>query len=350
VRSWQIETSQASKSVYYNSFDVNAPKGAQNMAYTTFYGRLAVHIRNDLLRLTILTLGGHIAEIQDLETGVNPLWIPPWIQEPGAEFGDNAESRLLQGIMGHNVCVDLFGPPSDAEGAAGMTAHAEASIEPYEFEESGEELICRCELTGSQLSFERRLRLDGRKVLVQETVRNNSVFDRPIAWTEHVTLGPPFLESGKTLFRAPIVKSAPFGGSVPIPLEVYGCTTPLGGFNTHLTDPAVERAWFTAWSPASNVALGYVWDRADFPWLGAWEENQSRTLPPWNGRTQTRGMEFSASPFPESRRQMIERGRFFDTPCYRWIDAKGALSVRYYAAIAPARSIPSTLTEFEGLL
>jgi hypothetical protein len=350
VRSWQIETSQASKSVYYNSFDVNALKSARNMLYTTFYDRPAAQIKNDLLRVTVLVQGGHIAEIQDLKSGVNPLWIPPWVHEPDADFGNNTESLLLQGIMGHNVCVDLFGPPSDAEEAAGVTAHAEASLAPYEFEEAGDALICRCELAASQLSFERRLRLDGRRASIEETVRNNSFFDRPIAWTQHVTLGPPFLESGKTLFRAPVVKSAPFADSARIPLEIYGCTTPLGGFNAHLTDPAIERAWFTAWSPGSHVALGYVWDRADFPWLGTWEENRSRTHSPWNARAQTRGMEFGVSPFPESRRQMIERGRFFDTPCYRWIDAKGVLSARYYAAIVPARSIPSTLAEFEGLL
>lgn len=320
------------------------------MAQTTFYDHPAVQIRNDLVRVTILVQGGHIAEIQDLESGVNPLWIPPWMHETGVDFGNNSESRLLQGIMGHNVCIDLFGAPSDAEDAAGVTAHAEASLATYKIEESDGELICRCELTASQLSFERRLRLEGRRVLVQEMVRNNSVFDRPIGWTQHVTLGPPFLESGQTLFRAPVVKSAPFGDSAPIPLELYGCTAPLAGFNTHLTDPAIDRGWFTAWSPASKLAFGYVWDRADFPWLGTWEENRCRSHSPWNARTQTRGMEFGASPFPESRRQMIERGRLFDTPCYRWIDAKGVLSVKYYAAITASRSIPSTLAEFEGLL
>jgi hypothetical protein len=54
---------------------------------------------------------------------------------------------------------------------------------------------------------------------------------------------------------------------------------------------------------------------------------------PWNGRTMTRGMEFGVSPFPETRRQMIERGTLFDTPCYRWIEARGELTVRYHAAI-----------------
>jgi hypothetical protein len=53
-------------------------------------------------------------------------------------------------------------------------------------------------------------------------------------------------------------------------------------------------------------------------------------------------MEFGVSPFPETRRQMIERGTMFDTPCYRWIAAKGRLVARYYAEIGPVRdTMPS---------
>ena len=61
-----------------------------------------------------------------------------------------------------------------------------------------------------------------------------------------------------------------------------------------------------AFTPEFQLAFGYVWTQADFPWMGIWEENRSRQQPPWNGREVTRGMEFGVSPFPESRRQMID--------------------------------------------
>ena len=48
--------------------------------------------------------------------------------------------------------------------------------------------------------------------------------------------------------------------------------------------------------------------------MGIWEENHSRAAPPWNSETLTRGMEFGVSPFPESRRKMIDRGRLFGVP------------------------------------
>ena len=63
--------------------------------------------------------------------------------------------------------------------------------------------------------------------------------------------------------------------------------------------------------------------------MGIWEENHSRTAPPWNGRTVTRGLEFGVSPMPETRRQMIDRGRLFDVPTYRWIPARASVSVEY---------------------
>ena len=40
------------------------------------------------------------------------------------EYGSDAESKLLAGIMGHNLCIDMFGGPSEEEAAAGMTVVA----------------------------------------------------------------------------------------------------------------------------------------------------------------------------------------------------------------------------------
>jgi hypothetical protein len=325
-------------SVYYNSLDVNAI----NMLRTTFHNRPAVQLENSSIQVTVLVDGGHVAEILDKTSGVNPLWIPPWTDEESVDFGDNAETRLLRGIMGHNVCLDLFGPPSEAEAAAGVVAHGEGGILPYEFEAADGGTICRCDLPSSQLRFERKIRLEGNCALFEEAVENLSVFDRPIGWTQHVTLGPPFLERGVTQFRAPVTASKGIGDTEPQDLEVYTSAECSSGFTAHLMDPQASLGWFVAWSPRLKVELGYFWDRADFPWLGIWEENHSRTHSPWNGRTMTRGMEFGISPFPETRRQMIERGTLFDTPCYRWIAAKDRLVARYYAEIGPVRdTMPS---------
>jgi hypothetical protein len=108
-------------------------------------------------------------------------------------------------------------------------------------------------------------------------------------------------------------------------------------------DPGREVAWFSAWSPTHKMAFGYAWKQKDFPWLGIWGENHSRTQGPWNGVTLTRGMEFGVSPFPESRRAMIERGGLFGVPGYRWIPARGSVTVEYRLFLVPATSVPESL-------
>src|SRR5206468_755761 len=85
----------------------------------------------------------------------------------------------------------------------------EGSIARYEIASTAQEITARVSLPIAQLRFERRLRLrpGSRALSITETVENISGLDRPIAWTQHVTLGPPFLVPGSTEFRAPATRS-----------------------------------------------------------------------------------------------------------------------------------------------
>jgi hypothetical protein len=332
------------------------------MAETIYRNRRAVQIENELIRVTVLVEGGHIAEIFHKPTGLNPLWTPPWPSiEPSAyrpdkhaEYGADSESVLLAGIMGHNLCLDMFGPPSEDEAAAGITVHGEASIVPYSIRVERNQLVASAQLILAHLNFERRLSLDGETIHITEVVQNCAATDRPIAWTQHVTLGPPFIVPGETQFEVPATRSKTFEGEFgdvfpsgvdfdwpfaprrdggTLDLRTYTSAPVSAGFTTHLMDPSREDAFFAAWSPSSKVLFGYRWKRADFPWLGIWEENHSRRGVPWNGNTLTRGMEFGVSPMPETRRKMIERGSLFGVPGYAWIGAGQSLSVHYSAFI-----------------
>ena len=201
---------------------------------------------------------------------------------------------------------------------------------------------------------------------IRECVENLTAFDRPIGWTQHVTLGPRFLEKGVTQFRASATRSkvleSEFGAADTLcaaaefdwpaaprrdggveDLRVLTGAASSCAFTTHLMDPAREYAYFAAFAPAARLVFGYVWKQADFPWLGIWEENYSRTHAPWNGKTLARGMEFGVSPMPESRRQMVDRGKLFGVPAYRWLPTKARLEVEYGAVMARADVIPETL-------
>jgi hypothetical protein len=59
-------------------------------------------------------------------------------------------------------------------------------------------------------------------------------------------------------------------------------------------------------------------------------------------------MEFGASPMPETRRAMIERGSLFGVPGYRWLEAKSKLTVEYCAFLMPSGRVPESV-EWDGV-
>jgi hypothetical protein len=127
--------------------------------------------------------------------------------------------------------------------------------------------------------------------------------------------------------------SAPAVGNSNEDLRTFTNALISSGFSAHLMDPHQELVFFEAYSPATQVLFGYRWKRTDFPWMGIWEENCSRSAQPWNGRTIARGMEFGVSPFPEPMRQVVARGSMFDVPVYRWLPAGSSATVEYSAFI-----------------
>ena len=190
------------------------------MPPTAYRGRRAVAVENAQLRVTLLVEGGHVAEILDKRTGINPLWTPQWPSiepsafSPGhhALYGAGADGKLLAGIMGHNLCLDIFGGPSADEFAAGLTAHGEGAVVPYQIEETAGGLLARADFPMARLSFARLITLEGATVRFVETVVNLTECDRPVGWTQHVTLGAPFLKAGVTEFRASASSSQVFDG------------------------------------------------------------------------------------------------------------------------------------------
>lgn len=333
--------------------------------------RPQTHLENDRLRLTVLPGGGHIAAVRLKVTGVNPLWDPPWeTVDPSAydparhpQFGSGVDARILAGISGHNLCFDIFGVPSAEEAAAGLGVHGEGSAVDWEVDSGGESLSMRAELPLAQMRFERRLAVaqGSGRVEITETATNLAGIDRPVGWTQHVTLGPPFLEKGRTRFEASATRSkvieaefAPGADRFVSGAEFDWPVAPLaagglddmrrtvradvsGAYTAHLMDPQLANAFFAALHPDSETLFGYEWRRADFPWLGIWEENHSRAHPPWNGRTLTRGMEFGASPFPETRREALDRGRMFGERTIGWVPARSSVRVSYALFIARVR-------------
>jgi hypothetical protein len=109
-------------------------------------------------------------------------------------------------------------------------------------------------------------------------------------------------------------------------------TTPdqrFGHYTAQLLDPALEIVFISACNPAQKFLVVYVFRRADFPWVGNWEERNNRTEPPWKSRTFCRGIEFSTTPFAIPRRDTIDQGLLFGERTYRWLPAKSRQTVRF---------------------
>jgi hypothetical protein len=337
--------------------------------------RRAVQLENDEIRLTVLEEGGHIASIEDKRTGINPLWTPPWESiEPSTyrvdlhpQYGSDSESKLLSGLMGHNLALDLFGPPSPEEFAAGLTAHGESSMVPYQFEPDEDAFVATAHLPLAQLSVKRLLRLrTGGMVDFEETVTNLLAMDRPIAWTEHVTLGPPFVEPGVTRLAMPVSCSvvfdgdlgrgslyqrgqvfqwpmAPFTNGTLADLTVYPAQAPSTAVTAHQILTNRENAFFLSWQPRTKMLFGYFCKREDFPWISLWQEHRARLTPPWNGEATTWGIEFGVSPYAEERSAMLKRHPLFGETTYRWLPARSKASIRYRAFLRPSDCLPDEL-------
>jgi hypothetical protein len=346
------------------------------MKQTIFHGRRTAQLETDEVRLTVTEEGGHVAELLDKKTGISPLWIPRWKSiEPSEyssarhpEYGGGPESQLVAGLLGHNICLDLFGSPDPEESAAGIPVHGEAPVATYEVEGDDSELILSAVLPKAELTFRRSLKLAGDGVVCfSESVHNHACTDRPIGWTQHVTLGAPFLERGNTQFIISGTRSwvyeSDFNNGLGMQMSGAEFNWPFcprkdggvddfstftseestGGFTAHLMHSEQEHAFFLAWSPRYKLAFGYVWRREDFPWLSRWEENHLRPWAPWNSNGFALGMEFGVSPMVESRRKMVERGKVFNTATFRWIPARSRHSARYCAFVRQADAMPGSV-------
>ena len=325
-----------------------------------FFGRDALQLENDTLRVTLLIKGCHIAEIFHKQAAINPLWVPPWSQNDASpeaieriDYGP--DGHFLASVMGHNICLDMFGEPSEMERSAGFELHGEASVVAYDCSIAEGKIQASAHLKQSSLKLSRsiQLGLDGRSVKICETVENLLSIDRPIAWTQHVTLGPPFLVPGITRIQIEAIQSrvsdtlfeqgplnpgadfiwpmAPSRNKGVCDLSTFANEDRAASLTTHRMRDGAAEVGFTAFCPKRNLRFGYRWNPRDFPWLALWEENRSRRDRPWNQETVSCGLEFGVSPFPESRREMVDRGTLFHTPTFRWLGAKAKAFASYSA-------------------
>lgn len=271
-------------------------------------------------RIAVITaIGGHLAAFAERDDGVNPLWQPHWTAAdpatvrpgPDSPYGEGREAPTLAGIVGSNLCVPNFGPPAIG---VELPVHGDAGVSRWSRQAGGPDVAVFAVRTPvSDLVVERRLRLDDDVLELATTVRHDLSGPRDIDWCEHTTLGGDFLDGiaiTAGIDRAWASCGTPDPTVRPRFVVSDNGLTPADALSFPAPDAKpcgdvlagrVTDGWWEARNARLGWSLSARWKREEFPWLTLWTQHHERTLPPWNSRERTRGMELNCKPFPGSR-------------------------------------------------
>jgi len=294
-------------------------------------GRPSVVLESPTAKLVIDLGGGSIVDFHLAGDGLNPL---RWI---GAE-DVNAALRP----MAHFLCLDRWGPPSEAERRNGMPFHGEAGrVRWQEFDPpAGKGKTMGATLPIAGLEVRRTIRLSEAAAVfsVSETVTNRNKLGRVYNMVQHATIGPPFLDESTVVdsnAQRGFMQSSPLPN--PEQVEIRWPQALKRGQPVdlrHLTndpDPNVvsfvvdeELGWVTATNASKELLLGYIWRTADYPWLNVWRHVV-------DGKPFARGLEFGTTGLHQPFPVLIGKPNIFGRPTYTYLDAGGS-ATRSYAA------------------
>jgi hypothetical protein len=270
----------------------------------------------------------------------------------------------------HMLALDGFGAASPEEAALGWPFHGEMGRQILKVIASHEggpvhSVILQTTLPLAQETLTRTIELpDGENVVrVTSDLESLLTVDRPISWAEHATLGPPFLEKGKTVVDMPATncRVRPYKpGNIPGHL-VYdkdfrwpmAPTNDGGQADLRLVptdhnwldlascqmDPARRLEFVTALQLEKHLVYGYVFRRDDYPWVMSWMN--------FTGDDRAaRGMEFSTQIFDVSHREIVAMSPLFGAPTFRWLPAKSKIETRFLMFYA---RVPETFTKIDDV-
>ncbi len=330
--------------------------------------RRAYRLSNGLIELTVLLGGGHIADFRLIGSPINILWEAPWksidphtfssAQHAGL-YGEEPVGKFLSGYTGHALVLGYFGRPSHVEAAQGLPLHGEAACAQWTVvaAEQGADscsLTLEVELPAYHLTFRRTitLRTNALTAAIDEAIDNRSGAEKMLQWVQHAAFGEPFYTKTDASLFVPVSRACtwPLGYEdhelLPNNTEFNWPVAPtIDGGQVDLTIPfarngtgfvasllmSAERsqAYIAIHNRRHELVAGYSFDRSRFPWIALWEENCTRSYPPWNGSTRVRGVEFGTSPMPLGLDQAREMQTLYDTPVLATISPSSQLSTAY---------------------
>ena len=159
-------------------------------AQTVTDGRPSVVLEGRAAQVTVDLGGGSIVGFQFKDQRLNPL---SWTSdEPGQAHP-----------MGHFLCLDRWGAPSEAESKNGMPFHGEAShVQWTVVSQPGAardaihaEMAATLPMAGFKVMRSLRLAEGAALLRVTESVTNNNKLGRVYNMVQHPSIAPPFLDA-----------------------------------------------------------------------------------------------------------------------------------------------------------
>jgi len=298
------------------------------------FARETVTLENSTAMVMIDLGGGSITDFHLKSVPVNPLL---WNQSAAG-----SEPRT----MGHFICFDRWGPPSDTEAENGMPFHGEAAKVHWKLLTKPQKrngtiyAQTKCQLPMAGLTFTRHIYLDDERPVfeVTEEITNTRELGRIYNLVQHVTIAPPFLTES-TIISADPGPGFSQEGKMPNP-EDLAVTWPATQYKgeeidlTHLRSPAgpsvvsfalknsEEYAWVTAANPDQQCLIGYFWRTEQYPWLNMWRNTRA-------GQPAAFGMEFGTTGLHKPFKSLVEKRQIFENQLFEYIDAAETIEKSY---------------------
>ena len=296
-------------------------------------GRPAVVLQSKSAKLVVDVGGGSIVRFLLPDQGLNPL---VWHEERAG-----TDPRP----MGHFLCLDRWGAPSEAEGNNGMPFHGEAPYVNWKVERKPRavdraiEAEMSASLPMAGLDVHRKIRLldDSPVVIVREEVTNRNKIGRVYNWVQHPTIGPPFLDEGVVVdanAREGFMQDSPLPNpeapSVHWPQALKDgapvnmrrlIDDPWPNVVSYTIDEDI--GWTTAANAAKGLLLGYIWKTEEYPWFNAWRDVDAYNKP------HARGLEFGTTGLHQPFAILTSKGRIFGRPLFAHIDTGQMVTKSY---------------------
>lgn len=270
-----------------------------------------VTLSNDAVDVEVLAgKGADILSITDRATGVNPLWRSRWghHQLRTAQMSaDTTTAWLVSCVGGWNFLFPGGGAESVVQGGL-QPMHGEASITSWDVvdhdgaDSAGPWVRLSTHLSRSPFALERTVRLVGEsgELEVIDRAVNEGGEPFPTAWTQHPTLGPPFLDGSCVIETNAATIEPDDAYDLPhIPMAIgdrrswseargiVGRVPSRGEARQLLSYLHFEEpeSWYRVVNESSGLAFSVNWLTSDYPHAWFFQEMDATGGWPWFSNT-----------------------------------------------------------------